>query len=48
MSPFPNLVRGASPNGEDRYFLGDSLVDRYLEFVAGGCGRTRCGQSPST
>ena len=35
MSPFPNLVRGASPNGEDRYFLGDSLVDRYLEFVAG-------------
>ncbi len=35
MSPFPNLVRGTSPNGEDRYFLGDSLVDRYLEFVAG-------------
>jgi len=35
MSPFPTLVRGASPNGEDRYFLGDSLVDRYLEFVAG-------------
>jgi integrase/recombinase XerD len=35
MSTFPTLVRGASPNGEDRYFLGDSLVDRYLEFVAG-------------
>ena len=35
MSPFPTLVRGASPNGEDRYFLGDPLVDRYLEFVAG-------------
>ncbi len=35
MSTFPSLVRGVSPNGEDRYFLGDSLVDRYLEFVAG-------------
>jgi site-specific recombinase XerD len=35
VSTFPTLVRGASPNGEDRYFLGDSLVDRYLEFVAG-------------
>jgi site-specific recombinase XerD len=35
MSTFPTLVRSASPNGEDRYFLGDSLVDRYLEFVAG-------------
>jgi hypothetical protein len=35
MSPFPTLVRGASPNGEDRYFLGNPLVDRYLEFVAG-------------
>jgi hypothetical protein len=35
MSPLPTLVRGASPNGEDRYFLGDALVDRYLEFVAG-------------
>ena len=35
MSLFPTLVRGASPNGEDRYFLGDPLVDRYLEFVAG-------------
>ena len=35
MSTFPTLVRAASPNGEDRYFLGDSLVDRYLEFVAG-------------
>ncbi|MGP8007868.1 MAG: tyrosine-type recombinase/integrase [Acidimicrobiales bacterium] len=35
MSPFPTLSRGASQNGEDRYFLGDPLVDRYLEFVAG-------------
>src|ERR1700676_4828835 len=35
MSPFPTLIRGASPNGEDRYFLGDPLVDRYLEFVSG-------------
>ena len=35
MSTFPTLVRDASPNGEDRYFLGDPLVDRYLEFVAG-------------
>jgi integrase/recombinase XerD len=35
MSTFPTLVRAASPNGEVRYFLGDSLVDRYLEFVAG-------------
>src|ERR1035437_1022808 len=35
MTIFPSLVRGASPNGEDRYFLGDPLVDRYLEFVAG-------------
>jgi len=26
MSAFPTLVRGASPNGEDRYFLRDSLV----------------------
>ncbi len=35
MSTFPTLVRAASPSGEDRYFLGNSLVDRYLEFVAG-------------
>src|ERR1017187_5364926 len=35
MTIFPSLVRGVSPNGEDRYFLGDPLVDRYLEFVAG-------------
>jgi integrase/recombinase XerD len=35
MSSFPTLVRGASPSGEDRYFLGEPLVDRYLEFVAG-------------
>src|ERR1019366_6548292 len=35
MTTFPCLVRAASPNGEDRYFLGHPLVDRYLEFVAG-------------
>jgi site-specific recombinase XerD len=35
MSTFPTLSRGASQHGEDRYFLGDPLVDRYLEFVAG-------------
>ena len=28
-------MSAAVSNGEDRYFLGDSLVDRYLEFVAG-------------
>jgi integrase/recombinase XerD len=38
MSPFPVLVRSASPSGEPRYSLGHPLVDRYLEFVA---GRTR-------
>jgi hypothetical protein len=31
----PLLVRAASPNGEDRDFLGHPLVDCYLEFVAG-------------
>jgi integrase/recombinase XerD len=35
MTPFPMLVRTASPTGEDRYLLGHPLVDRYLEFVAG-------------
>jgi hypothetical protein len=35
MSSFPCLVRFASPAGEVRYSLGDPLVDRYLEFVAG-------------
>src|SRR5918995_1534491 len=37
MSTFPSLVRSASPAGEARYELGDPLVDRYLEFVAGRC-----------
>ena len=37
MSPFPCLVRSVSPSGEARYALGDPLVDRYLEFVAGRC-----------
>jgi integrase/recombinase XerD len=35
MTPFPCLVRVASPSGEDRYLLGHPLVDLYLEFVAG-------------
>jgi hypothetical protein len=32
---FPCLVRTVSGLGEARYALGDRLVDRYLEFVAG-------------
>ena len=35
MSNFPCLVRSVSPSGETRFALGDPLVDRYLEFVAG-------------
>src|SRR5438477_9037604 len=35
MSSFPCLVRSVSGSGEARYALGDPLVDRYLEFVAG-------------
>jgi integrase/recombinase XerD len=35
MSSFPVLVRTSSPSGETRFSLGDSLVDCYLEFVAG-------------
>ncbi|HSS08263.1 MAG TPA: tyrosine-type recombinase/integrase [Acidimicrobiales bacterium] len=35
MTNFPCLVRSVSPPGEFRYSLGDPLVDRYLEFVAG-------------
>ena len=37
MSSFPCLVRSLSPAGDLRYALGDPLVDRYLEFVAGRC-----------
>jgi integrase/recombinase XerD len=37
MSSFPCLVRFASGSGQVRYRLGDRLVDRYLEFVAGRC-----------
>jgi site-specific recombinase XerD len=37
MSSFPLLVRSVSPAGEACYALGDPLVDRYLEFVAGRC-----------
>ncbi len=35
MTSFPCLVRSTSRSGETRYALGDPLVDRYLEFVAG-------------
>jgi len=35
MSSFPCLVRLVSGSGQVRYRLGDRLVDRYLEFVAG-------------
>jgi integrase/recombinase XerD len=35
MTDFPSLVRTVSASGEARYRLGDPLVDRYLEFVAG-------------
>ena len=35
MSTFPCLVRFVSGSGQVRYRLGDGLVDRYLEFVAG-------------
>lgn len=37
MSSFPVFVRSVSPSGEARYVLGDSLVDRDLEFVGGRC-----------
>ena len=37
MSSFPCLVRFASGSGQVRYRLGDRVVDRYLEFVAGRC-----------
>jgi site-specific recombinase XerD len=35
MTSFPSLIRGVSSSGLVRYRLGDPLVDRYLEFVAG-------------
>jgi hypothetical protein len=37
MSSFPCLVRFVSGSGQVRYRLGDRLVDRYLELVAGRC-----------
>jgi integrase/recombinase XerD len=37
MSGFPCLARTVSSSGQVRYLLGDRLVDRYLEFVAGRC-----------
>ncbi len=35
MTGFPLLVRSTDRSGQVRYRLGDQLVDRYLEFVAG-------------
>ena len=37
MSSFPCLVRLVSGSGQVRYRLGERLLDRYLEFVAGRC-----------
>jgi len=37
MGSFPCLVRIVSGSGQVRYRLGERLVDRYLEFVAGRC-----------
>jgi integrase/recombinase XerD len=37
MSSFPCLMRFVSGSGQVRYRLGERLVDRYLEFVAGRC-----------
>jgi site-specific recombinase XerD len=37
MGSFPYLARMVSASGEVRYRLGERLVDRYLEFVAGRC-----------
>jgi hypothetical protein len=35
MTSFPSLIRCVSSSGAVRYRLGDRLVDRYLDFVAG-------------
>jgi integrase/recombinase XerD len=35
MTDFPCLERWVARSGEARYRLGDPVVDRYLEFVAG-------------
>lgn len=35
MNDFPCLIRTSTAGGEDRYALGDQLVDSYLAFVAG-------------
>jgi integrase/recombinase XerD len=37
MGGFPCLVRLVSGSGQVGYRLGERLVDRYLEFVAGRC-----------
>ena len=45
---FPEMVPTSSGLGEVCYALGDRVVDRYLEFVAGRARPTRCGRSPLT
>ena len=35
MTQFPCLIRSSTAGAEDRYALGDPLVDSYLAFVAG-------------
>ena len=35
MTFVPCLIRSSTAAGESRFVLGDPLVDRYLEFVAG-------------
>jgi hypothetical protein len=37
VSAFPCVARFVSGSSQVRYRLGDRLVDRYLEFVAGRC-----------
>ena len=37
MSSFPCVARSVSSSGQVCYQLGDRLVDRYLDFVAGRC-----------
>ena len=44
MSSFPCLVRFVSGSGQVRYRLGERLVDRYLEFVAGRCRPNPIGE----
>jgi hypothetical protein len=46
MTNSPDLIHPQSPAGETRFALGDSLVDSYLEFVAGRCDTPYAGRHP--